>query len=139
MAKDGTNRGGSHIGSGRKKKPLADKIAEGNPRKIKLEVIEFNNTADLNGQQMPQLREMLSAVQKDGRTLMATEIYEMTWKWLEGRGCAHLVLPQLLERYAMSAARWIQCKEAITEFEPLYAKRHIRCCERREKIPPTRF
>ena len=116
MAKDGTNRGGSRIGSGRKKKPIADKIAEGNPGKRKLEVIEFNNTADLNGKEMPRPREMLSAVQKDGRTLMATEIYEMTWKWLEERRCAHLVLPQLLERYAMSAARWIQCEEAITEY-----------------------
>ena len=33
MAKDGTNRGGSRIGAGKKKKPLADKIAEGNPGK----------------------------------------------------------------------------------------------------------
>jgi hypothetical protein len=41
MAKDGTNRGGARIGSGQKKKPLADKIAEGNPGKRKLEVVEF--------------------------------------------------------------------------------------------------
>ncbi len=33
MAKDGTNRGGARIGSGQKKKPLIDKIAEGNPGK----------------------------------------------------------------------------------------------------------
>lgn len=44
MAKDGTNRGGARIGSGQKKKPLADKIAEGNPGKRKLEVVEFQNT-----------------------------------------------------------------------------------------------
>src|SRR5690606_20934815 len=77
---------------------------------------DFQNTADLKGQEMPKPRAMLSAVQKDGKTLVASEIYEITWKWLEERGCAHLVLPQLLERYAMSAARWIQCEEAITEF-----------------------
>jgi hypothetical protein len=35
MAKDGTNRGGARIGSGQKKKPLADKIAQGNPGKRK--------------------------------------------------------------------------------------------------------
>ena len=29
MAKDGTNRGGARVGAGAKKKPLADKIAEG--------------------------------------------------------------------------------------------------------------
>lgn len=33
-----------------KEKPLADKIAEGNPGKRKLEVVEFKNTADLKGQ-----------------------------------------------------------------------------------------
>lgn len=116
MAKDGTNRGGSRIGAGKKKKPLADKIAEGNPGKRKLEVIEFQNAAELQGQDMPQPRAMLSAIQKDGKQLVASEIYEITWKWLDERGCAHLVLPQLLERYAMSAARWIQCEEAVTEF-----------------------
>ena len=31
MAKDGTIRGGARIGAGAKKKPLADKITEGNP------------------------------------------------------------------------------------------------------------
>ena len=33
MAKDGTNRGGARIGAGAKKKPLAERIAEGNPGK----------------------------------------------------------------------------------------------------------
>lgn len=116
MAKDGTNRGGARVGAGKKKKPLTDKITEGNPGKRKLEIIEFKNTADLTGRTMPEPREMLSAVQKDGKTLEATEIYEMTWRWLDERGCTHLVLPQLLERYSMSAARWIQCEEAVTEF-----------------------
>jgi len=73
MAKDGTNRGGARIGSGQKKKPLADKIAQGNPGKRKLEIIDFQNTADLKGQEMPKPRAMLSAVQKDGKTLVASD------------------------------------------------------------------
>ena len=43
MAKDGTNRGGARIGAGAKKKPLADKIAEGNLGKRTLTVIDFDN------------------------------------------------------------------------------------------------
>lgn len=82
MAKDGTNRGGARIGAGAKKKPLADRIAEGNPGKRELTVIDLKKT----------------------------------WNWLHERGCAALVSPELLERYAMSVARWIQCEEAITEF-----------------------
>lgn len=116
LAKDGTNRGGARIGAGAKKKPLADKIAEGNPGGRTLTVMEFSNTADLHGQAMPEPNKMLEAVQKDGKTLVAGEIYKNTWQWLNERGCAMLVSPQLLERYAMSVARWIQCEEAVTEY-----------------------
>ena len=112
MAKDGTNRGGARVGAGAKKKPLADKIAEGNPGRRQLTVVNFENTADLEGQPMPKPSAMLSATQKDGKPLIAAEIYEVTWKWLAERNCAVLVSPQLLERYAMSVARWIQCEEA---------------------------
>ena len=48
MAKDGTNRGGARVGAGAKKKPLTEKIAEGNPGGRKLTVMEFKETADLN-------------------------------------------------------------------------------------------
>lgn len=117
MAKDGTNRGGARIGAGAKKKPLADKIAEGNPGKRTLTVIDFENKAsDLEGQPMPKPSKMLSATQKDGKTLVAADVYQATWEWLAERKCALLVSPQLLERYSMSVARWIQCEEAITEF-----------------------
>lgn len=117
MAKDGTNRGGARIGAGAKKKPLADKIAEGNPGKRALTVISFDDrAAELEGQAMPKPSKMLSAVQKDGKALVAEDIYKETWEWLAERGCASLVSPQLLERYAMSVARWIQCEEAVTEF-----------------------
>ena len=117
MAKDGTNRGGARVGAGAKKKPLAEKIAEGNPGKRALTVIDFDNqSVDLEGQAMPKPSKLLSAKQKDGKKLVAADIYKKTWDWLHERGCAALVSPQLLERYAMSVARWIQCEEAITEF-----------------------
>ena len=116
MAKDGTNRGGARIGAGAKRKPLVDKVAEGNPGKRAITVINFENAENLEGQEMPKPSEMLSAVQKDGKRLVAAEIYEKTWEWLHERGCSSLVSPQLLERYAMSAARWIQCEEAVTEY-----------------------
>ena len=81
MAKDGTNRGGARIGAGAKKKPLADKITEGNPGKRKLTVIEFENqAADLEGQAMPKPSKLLSATQKDGKPLVAEEVYKATWE-----------------------------------------------------------
>ena len=99
---------------GRPKKPIADKIAEGNLGKRPLTVIDFKDSAaDLEGQPMPEPSEYLSATQKDGSTLCAAEIYEKVWKWLSERGCASIVSPMLIERFAMSTARWIQC-EAVT-------------------------
>lgn len=116
MAKDGTNRGGARIGAGAKKKPLAEKIATGNPGGRALTMMEFSDTATLQGNEMPEPNRMLSAEQKDGKTLVAADIYKNTWQWLNQRGCAALVSPQLLERYAMSVARWIQCEECISEY-----------------------
>ena len=116
MAKDGTNRGGARVGAGQKKKPLHDKILEGNLGKRPLKVMEFKDTADLNGEPMPPPREFLGAAQKSGKKTLAVEIYESTWKWLYERRCAHLIPAQLLEQYAMSVSRWVQCEEAISEF-----------------------
>ncbi|MCD7726459.1 MAG: P27 family phage terminase small subunit [Clostridiales bacterium] len=107
-------RGPKPGSGGRPKKAIADKIADGNAGHRPLTVIDFGDSAaDLEGQAMPKPAEFLSAKQKDGSTLCAADIYETTWQWLSERGCAALVLPQLIERFAMASARWIQC-ETIT-------------------------
>ena len=100
---------------GRPPKPLAEKILDGNPGKRKLTVVEFPNAAEFQGEEMPQPSAMLSAVQRDGTTLQAAEIYKISWGWLNERGCAALIAPQVLERYSMAAARWIHCEEIINK------------------------
>ena len=64
---------------------------------------------------MPKPSEFLSAKQKDGSTLCAAEIYENVWKGLSDRGCATIISPQLIERFAMASARWIQCESLTSE------------------------
>lgn len=99
---------------GRPKKPISEKIVAGNPGKRPLTVIDFKDSAaELEGRHMPKPSEFLSASQKDGSVLCATEIYENVWEWLNKRDCSALIPAQMLERYAMSSARWIQC-EGIT-------------------------
>ena len=73
------------------------------------------SAADMEGQPMPKPSEFLSAKQKDGSTLCAAEIFNNTWDWLAKRGCAAIVSPQLIERFAMSSARWIQCESITSE------------------------
>ena len=109
-------RGPKPGSGGRPKKPIADKITDGNPGKRPLTVIDFKDSAaDLEGQPMPKPSEFLSAKQKDGSTLGAAEIYENVWKWLSDRGCAAIISPQLIERFAMASARWIQCESLTSE------------------------
>ena len=81
-------RGPKPGSGGRPKKPIAEKLAEGNLGKRPLTLIDFRDSAaDLEGQSMPKPPEYLSATQKDGSTLCAAEIYERVWNWLSERGC----------------------------------------------------
>ena len=66
---------------------------------------------EVEGVAMPKPHDFLSAEQRDGSVLQAQEIYTETWQWLKSIGCAAKVSPQLLERYAMCSARWVQCEE----------------------------
>jgi len=110
MAKDGTNRGGKRTGAGRKPKPLAEKIQEGK----KAKAMSMPEPAELEGAEMPDIKEFLSEEQRMGE-LYGKEIYEQMWEWLAQRNCAHLVSPHLLEQYSMAMARWIQAEKLLSQ------------------------
>ncbi len=112
MAKDGTNRGGARVGAGRKPKALTEKINTG----AHAIVIDLPSAPDLTGSEMPPVKDYMTAVQKNGQDFCAKDVYEETWNWLKDRQCGELVSPQLLQQYAMSVARWIQCETAISEY-----------------------
>lgn len=103
-------RGGARAGAGRKKKAVIDKITEKSNQPI--EVLDI---PEVDGVEMPKPKDILSAQQRDGRNFMAKEIYEETWQWLKKIGCHTVVSPQVIERYAMCAARWIQCEQMTNE------------------------
>ena len=103
-------RGGARAGAGRKKKAVIDKITEKSNHPI--EVLDI---PEVDGVEMPKPKDILSATQRDGKSFMAKEIYEETWEWLTKIGCHTVVSPQVIERYAMCAARWIQCEQMTNE------------------------
>lgn len=109
MAKDGTARGGSRIGSG-KKPTKKQKIEALNPD---IDLIAPDN---LEGIDAPPVKEFLKAKQKNGKDLLAEDVFKQTFLWLKKRGCEKIVSTQLLEQYAMSVARWIQTEDAISEY-----------------------
>ena len=110
MAKDGTNRGGKRTGAGRKPKPLAEKIQEGQ-KAIALAMPEQDG---LDGEDVESIREFLSEDQRLG-DLYGKEIWDQMASWLRQRNCAHLVSPHLLEQYSMAMARWIQLERINNE------------------------
>lgn len=53
---------------------------------------------------MPPVKDYLSALQRDGKQLIAAEIYKEAHLWLKKLGCHKIVNKQLIESYAMSVA-----------------------------------
>ncbi len=103
---------GARPGAGQKKKALNERLETDNPGGRALKVLDV---PDLDGVEMPKPYDFLSATQRDGGKLQAAEIYEETWNWLKSIGCTSVVSPQMLECYAMCAARWIQCEEMTSQ------------------------
>ena len=98
MSKDGTNRAGSRPGAGRKPKALTEKLASGNPGGRKLTTLDFAcDAAELQGAQMPPVKEYLKSKQKDGSVTCAEEIFKETWQWLRERKCDQLIPAQQIE------------------------------------------
>lgn len=99
---------------GRPRKPLAEKLLDGNPGKRNIRVLK--NYTDLEGADMPDPKDYLQDTQKDGRKFEAEEIYRSVWRWLHERQCAQHVSTELIEHYALSAARLIQCERAVSTY-----------------------
>ena len=112
MAKDGTMRGGARVGAGKKPKALHQKINEGSADGALI----LPQPAELEGADVPPVKEYLKAAQKNGKELLAEEVFNETYLWLKKFGCAELVNTQLINQYAMAVARQIQCEEALSEY-----------------------
>ena len=106
-------RGGKRPGVGRKKKAVVEKAKNGNPGGRSLSVLDI---PEIEGAEMPKPHDFLSTTQKDGTEFQAKEIYTETWEWLKEVGVSQKVPAPLIERYAMCAARWIQCEELTSKF-----------------------
>ncbi|MCM1166431.1 MAG: P27 family phage terminase small subunit [Lachnospiraceae bacterium] len=138
MAKDGTQRGGARVGSGRKSSKMPpliglNAVQEPNPEENNAETStkrvskSQSKTAksaakkknadipELEGADVPPVDEFLRARQQCKKDLKAEQIFEQTMKWLSDIKCAGIVSKQLVEQYAMSVARWIQTEELISE------------------------
>ena len=127
MARDGTNRGGRRPRSGEKPQAVSEKIQKGKQVRVmtndiptltpeELDAVDLPEGATMLGNTMPKPSEYLSAKQKNGMLLGADEIYKEIWLWLKERNCEKLVNKRLIESYAQTFARYIQCEEALSSY-----------------------
>ena len=109
-----TLHGGNRVGSGRKKKSNLEKMQSGNPGGRKLKVIDTGE--ELESFDMPPVKDYLLDKQRDGNDFMAHEIYSEVFAWLCRVKCQHIVSQHLIEHFAVSQARYIQCEQAISKY-----------------------
>ena len=64
---------------------------------------------------MPSIKDYMKARQKNGMELCAEEIFKETWEWLKKIRCTEYVNVPLINQYAMSVARQIQCEQCISD------------------------
>jgi len=112
-------RGGARSGAGRPKKPLADKLMEGNPGKRELTKLKFGSDEKSklsfeknSNTQKSKLPSFLDMVAKEGSDVLppASEIYKMLANWIEGSGCAEFIAPNLIEDFAFLRRAYLECE-----------------------------
>ena len=88
---------------------MAEKLKAGQKASI------LSTPGELQGVDMPPVKEYLTETQRDGTELCAKQVYEETYKWLVAMKCESFVSLQLVEQYSMTVARWIQCEQAVSK------------------------
>jgi hypothetical protein len=118
-------RGGKRPGAGRKPKPLAENILDGNPGKRKMKVLDFKHPSK-PGDDFADTPEYLSAFSKTGpiqvglsRELFdslpgADAIYRDVSEWLKRVSCINLISPLLVSQYALLMERWLECEAHVS-------------------------
>jgi hypothetical protein len=103
--------GGARPGAGRKKKPLADKILEGNPGKRPVKTVQFEGA----GAAAPEPQDFMKSLYI-GQLLAPKpdEIFRQTAAWLQTTGCGHLVNPDIINDYAIAKSRWYEVEEFVS-------------------------
>ena len=141
MAKDGTARGHG-IKTAKTRRPakaLKEKIENGNPGGRKLTVVKLPDEKkeefvespfdvedlesgvlpepmDISVEPGPSPREYMDDEQnKANGKFYAKMIFQETMDWLDKTGCRELIEREVVDLYAVSAARWIQCERAISQ------------------------
>lgn len=117
------SRGGTRIGAGRHKKPLEQRIMDGDVSKddVSLPAPNIPND-DLLDISMPEIKEWLTKQQRDGKPFGADVELKRIYNWVVDMGCERQVPMMLLEQFAADRARWILLQDKISSFGEISKK-----------------
>jgi hypothetical protein len=106
-------RGGARKGAGRKPKPLAEKLAAGNPGHRPLTKVEFSGAENAR----PKMPEYLKFMQKPALNHIITleEIFERTLDHLEPSGCLNLIPVENICEYVLAKYYLIDAQYALSK------------------------
>ena len=106
-------RGGARKGAGRKPKPLAEKLAAGNPGHRPLTKVEFGGAENSR----PQMPEYLRYMEKPALNHIVTleEIFEKTLDHLEPSGCLNLIPVENICEYVLAKYYLIDAQYALSK------------------------
>ena len=119
-------RGGARPGAGRPKKPLTEKLLEGNPGRRDLTVLKFR-PPEINGSRSEQgvselqnnqnnskaaLPSYLDLAAKEGGDILpaASAIYTLLADFIESAGCTEFVAPILVEDFSFLRRGYLECE-----------------------------
>jgi hypothetical protein len=89
--KSTTGHGGARLGAGRKRKPAAEKIINGDPGKRPIRVIPCDGIPVEQAVDMISPAEWLTAETKNAQRNLGGKIFEETIKWIKDRRCEHVI------------------------------------------------
>lgn len=106
-------RGGARKGAGRKPKPLAEKLAAGNPGHRPLTKVEFGGAENAR----PKMPEYLRYMEKPALNHIVTleEIFEKTLDHLEPSGCLNLIPVENICEYVLAKYYLIDAQYALSK------------------------
>lgn len=107
--------GGKRPGSGRPRKPLAEKILEGNPGKRKAKVLDIPACADIPIPEPPEYLRTMVASGVSNNVPQMKDVFNETVEWLKNTGCLHLINPQLITEYSIHVTRWLECEDIVSK------------------------
>ena len=121
MAKDGTQRGGSRVGAGRKGKSAVQRILDGEQQKtLHPEMLEDDPDVFIPDLPKWATEEQHMTLELNGQTIEVPEleterVYRHVYSFLDRLEVIDAIGPHLIQFYAFEVARYIQAEQIISK------------------------